>query len=385
LQNYQQYLQLNPRPANWDAVNVIAKQLEQQLNPAPVLPSNTAVAANPVTNIQNHPVTAPTNVPKPETVASAPHPVMPPPKPAISTDTTDTAETTVKPEVVRLPDSPPIQAAGQGNRNLAPVASSSINTSDVQIIGDPGEARENSVPAKRGFFQKLNPMGLFHHTTKPADKPVPPAPAVTGADVVEGPPIVSTDLTPAPKLPAPAARPISIPRYPYLSPAKPPAGNRAKAEQLVAKAAEARRDDRLEDAVGLYRAATQADPSYFEAQSGLGLAAFDSGNLPESLRAYEMALAITPDSFNARFNFGLALKRANYIRDAAQELERLLASNSAGESSAHLAMVHLTLANLYAEQFHQTASARAHYLKVLELDPHNGQATSIRYWLQDNG
>src|SRR5579883_122136 len=98
-----------------------------------------------------------------------------------------------------------------------------------------------------------------------------------------------------------------------------------------------------------------------------------------------MALAINPDSFTARFNFGLALKRANYIYDAAQELERLLASNPTGESPARLAMVHLILANLYAEQFHQNAAARAHYLKVLELDPHNAQATSIRYWLQDNG
>ena len=47
-------------------------------------------------------------------------------------------------------------------------------------------------------------------------------------------------------------------------------------------------------------------------------------------------------------------------------------------------MAHLTLANLYAEEFHQPAAARPHYLKVLELDPQNSQATAIRYWLRDN-
>jgi len=134
----------------------------------------------------------------------------------------------------------------------------------------------------------------------------------------------------------------------------------------------------------LYRSATQADPSYFDAQSNLGLAAYDAGDLPTALRADELALAIQPDSFTTRFNFALALKKANYIKDAAQELEWLLASNATGETAERLALVHLTLANLYSEQFHQNGRAREHYLKVLELDPHNSQATSIRYWLRDN-
>ncbi len=136
--------------------------------------------------------------------------------------------------------------------------------------------------------------------------------------------------------------------------------------------------------MGFYRSAAQADPGYFDAQSDLGSAALDAGDLPEALRAFELALAIKPESFDARFYFGLALKNANYIYDAAQELESLLTAHSAGQSAAHLALVHLTLGNLYAEQFHQAAPARAHYLKVLELDPHNSQATSIRFWLQNN-
>jgi len=108
------------------------------------------------------------------------------------------------------------------------------------------------------------------------------------------------------------------------------------------------------------------------------------GDLGQALRAYELAVSLKPDSFSTRFNFGLVLKRANYIQDAAEELERLLASNTATETPARLAVVHLTLGNLYAEQFHQPAPARKHYLKVLELDPENSQATSIRFWLANN-
>jgi hypothetical protein len=39
------------------------------------------------------------------------------------------------------------------------------------------------------------------------------------------------------------------------------------------------------------------------------------------------------------------------------------------------------LGNLFAGEFENPAQARAHYLKVLEQDPHNPQATAIRYWL----
>ena len=107
------------------------------------------------------------------------------------------------------------------------------------------------------------------------------------------------------------------------------------------------------------------------------------GDLTQSLLAYETALAIKPDSFSARFKFGLALGRAGYIQDAAQEFERTLAANP-GETPAHLSQVHLALANLYAEQFHRPAYARPHYLKVLDLDPDNSQALAIRAWLRAN-
>jgi Flp pilus assembly protein TadD len=42
------------------------------------------------------------------------------------------------------------------------------------------------------------------------------------------------------------------------------------------------------------------------------------------------------------------------------------------------------LGNLYAEQLRDIPRARQHYNKVLQLDPRNPQAQSIRYWLVAN-
>ena len=45
---------------------------------------------------------------------------------------------------------------------------------------------------------------------------------------------------------------------------------------------------------------------------------------------------------------------------------------------------HLALANLCAQSLHDTAQARQHYLKVLDLQPNNPQAADIRFWLSAN-
>jgi len=130
--------------------------------------------------------------------------------------------------------------------------------------------------------------------------------------------------------------------------------------------------------VQAYHQAVQLDPSFFEAQYNLGLAATEAGNLPTALRAYEHALAIQPNSADARYNFALVLKQANCPADAASELEKLLAILP-NEVRAHLA-----LGNLYAQTLHQPAKARQHYIKVLELDPTCPQASAVGYWLKDN-
>ena len=124
--------------------------------------------------------------------------------------------------------------------------------------------------------------------------------------------------------------------------------------------------------------AARDDPTLFEAQYNLGLAATEAGSLPLALTSYENALAIQPTSLDARYNFALVLKQANYLSDAVNELEKVLKAYP-NETRAHLA-----LANIYAQQLRQPAKARPHYLKVLEVEPQHPQAAAIRYWLAAN-
>ena len=213
-----------------------------------------------------------------------------------------------------------------------------------------------------------------------------PAPAVVPAPT---PPSQAVKLPPEPVIklpqevvpkPAPVQRPSAgaFSHYNYRSPSTPEPGNRPEAERVFAQGLEAQKARRLTDAIQSYRVATRLDPRFFEAQYNLALAATEAGNLGIALTGYEYALAIQPNSADARYNFALVLKQANCLPDAANELERLLATHP-NEARAHLA-----LANIYAQQLHQPAKARLHYLKLLELEPRSPQANTIRYWLQAN-
>jgi len=154
-----------------------------------------------------------------------------------------------------------------------------------------------------------------------------------------------------------------------------PSPNRVQAEHLFAEGSRAHQAHRLTDAINSYRAATQQDSTYFEAYYNLALALTESGNLPAAMAAYESALAVRSDSLDARYNLALLLKQNNDFTRAAAEFERLL------EKYPNDTRSHLALGNLYAQQLHEPAKARPHYLKVLETDPHNPQAGSIRFWL----
>ena len=216
---------------------------------------------------------------------------------------------------------------------------------------------------------------------------VTPLPAAgSGSEVATTAPL----LPPKFKLPPPAptidARPVKItpsaapvyPRYLYLSPRKPAAGDRVAASAAFSKARLFEQSSRWTDAMDWYRRAADADGSWFEAQYNYGVLAYSLRNFKVALSAYELALAIQPDSKDARYNFALTLKAAGYVTDAVKELEKMLAT-SPDDVRAQLA-----LGNLYAQQLHNPAQARRHYLKVLELDPRNPQASDIRFWLSAN-
>ena len=81
---------------------------------------------------------------------------------------------------------------------------------------------------------------------------------------------------------------------------------------------------------------------------------------------------------NARYNLALCLKQTRYFADALSELEKLL-TRYPNETRAHLA-----IANIYAISLNQPDKARPHYQKVIEIDPEDSQAATIRNWLAAN-
>jgi len=366
LRRYREYLALQPRDADWETVNSIVRSL--QPSPAPVraqsAPTSPAVLVAPIpTNLvattpppvqvrapstNSRPVAqikpaAPTNTiaPKPGPVVIAPlriNPVIPPPPPV---------------EVVKLAPEPIIRTTPEDQ----PVARPQPTITPPQRT-EMGETVANLTsevpPERRGFFSKLNP---FKRDPKPVAESVlvntsPPAPAV--------------------------AKPTSSGRYVYLSPATPAAGDRKAAEQSLAQGQQAQRTGRPTEAIQFYRRAIQLDGSYFEAHYSLGLVAFKARSFKTAAEAWEVAIALRPDSRDARYNFALTLKAAGHPAEAADELEKLLSLHP------DEAQGHLTLGNLYAEQLGDKPRARRHYQRVLQLDPRNPEAAAIRYWLVAN-
>jgi Flp pilus assembly protein TadD len=339
LQRYQDYLALKPRPANWEAVDAVARALGQELSPTPASPSAGSRAPAPAETASqaSPPRSASTGVTR--TARNEPSaPSTPRPAPS-------GASTPV--EVVQVAPEPVIRAA----QDTGPGKSS------------PGAASSSATQTEhRGFFSRVNPVNFFRSTPKASEQPATTEHSDGGTMV-------------AAAMPEPP--PVTYPRYHYRSPGKPAGGDRSAAEKAFAEGSRAQQAGQLPEAAAAYRRATQADPGYFDPYYNLGIVSVESGNLPEALLAYETALAIEPESHDARFNFALVLKRANYPVDAANEFEKVV-TKFPSDVNAHYA-----LANLYA-QLREMAKARKHYEKVLELSPAFPQASAIHQWLWAN-
>lgn len=384
LEKYREYLALRPPPENAEALVATVRELEQELNPPP-RHAATNELAQPTPRV-NPPKPAVTNLTKIANPAKAEPPPSPPrpapaslarPEPAVHVAKAAPTNVTVPPangEIVRLPAEPVLKRAQDVSpaptANLATAAEPLVTTSSV-----PSSAAGPTI-ARRGFFQRVNPLNLLRSGEKTPVRPTPlEAPGVPpGGETPQSAAIGAEPAASVPSLPAngPAAS------YAYKSPPQPAPGNRSEAERAFAQGVQAYEARRLPEAMQAYRLAAQLDPSYFEAHYNLGLAATKAGNLRAALTAYEDALAVQPTSLDARYNFALVLKQANYVVDAVKELERVLARYP-NEARAHLA-----LGNLYSQHLHQPAKARQHYLKVLEEEPRHPQARDIRYWLAAN-
>ena len=344
LENYRAYLALTPRPANWDEVNALANSLEQT-PAAPVKSSTPAPATTPAT-----------------VAAAAPAAPMTRPAPAAVVE----PKRQPKPTVVTTPhplQSPRAQSARTPVTRPEPAAPAQV----VQVAPEPELV--------------TTPRAATTPPAKPASTPLaasspPPENAKYAVNGITPLPGSASGPTPPVVLVPPA--PVNFPRYNYTHPQKPAAGDRRAASGAFTQARLAEQQERWPEALQRYREAADLDPAWFEAQYNAGVIAQRLRNNSSALASYEQALAVEPDSVEARYNFALTLQAAGYAPDAANELRKILAAKP-DEVRAHLA-----LAYLCAKELHDPAQARAHYQKVLALDPTNPRASEIRYWLVAN-
>jgi tetratricopeptide (TPR) repeat protein len=352
LREYLAYLSLNPRPANSDEVNTIVNNLEQ---------SPAAVAAS-----------APQARPNPQTRQSTP-----------GTEPSEASYEPPKQQQKHRERRPDTAHPNTGNSASADQSDSSQESAgNVQVQP---ETRIASAPASGGLKPASEPD--MYRTLQPNP---PPAQSSGGGFfhwLHSEPSQATTQVTPLPpentyQAPAPVhivqPAPPVFPRYLYLSPGKPAPGDHRAASGMFARAREFEAERKFADALEYYRRAAALDPAWFEAQYNCGVMAYRLRDYQFSLSAYETALAIDPESTDARRNFALALKSAGYVTDAVNELRKILVSNS------NDARVHLELGNLYAQKLRDVPHARAEYLKVLQLDPGNPQAANIEFWLSAN-
>ncbi len=325
LESYRKYLDLKPTPEDSDAVRVLVRQLEQEVAPA-------------------SPPTASAPPPQARTTPTATHAVPVEGVPGAS-----------------LPKSATIDE---------------VRTTSVTKGESSNVASRAAMPTAPS---KMSSPATTPTTTNPEVVRLPADPVIRPAqDGLASPSSASTPPKSPAELPATTAQTAfesRIPRYHYRTPAKPVPGNRAEAQLAFTQGVQAHQAQRLQEAIASYRQALQADPAFFDACYNLALASAQSGDASQALNIYETALVLRPESDDARYNFALVLKQANYLLDAAAELEKVVAIYPT-DGRAHLA-----LGNLYAQQLKQPAKAREHYLKVLEIDPANPQGPAIRYWL----
>ena len=376
LEKYRKYLNLSSRAPNWETVGLIARGLERQLNPVPTTPKTNATLVARADTPNDYTTVVP---PRPKTNSVPRTTNTVPPHVNIQTQKVTTV---VRPPQTNTPTRrrtepvpPPI--------NVDTTSPTQVQTQAVVKVTPPKATNTTSVSAVT-----VNPDPLLATTPKDLATPRPlTTNSVTRPDVT---PLNPNKIRPRtnqvarldtsrvqPNVSTPKVA-SNIPRYRYRRPQVLPAGEREAAEVEMRQGLKQHTAGQYSKAIEHYQQSAALDPSYFLAYYNQGLAAYQMANWSVSLESYEMALALDPNNANAHYNFCLALQKANYPWDAVLELQKML------QNHPRDARAHLTLANLYANQFKQPKKARPHYLKVLEINPRHPQASRIRYWIAAN-
>lgn len=202
----------------------------------------------------------------------------------------------------------------------------------------------------------------------------PPAISVTPVDVPAEP--ESVKETPREK-PAPVAIRVYEP-YTYQNPQAAAPGNREEAYLLFQRAFRAHQEKDFPTAIEYYSKAIQKDPAWFEAYFNLGLACYGSGEYSSSLLAFENALALKPDSWETRYNFALALNKADHPNEAIVELKKVTRLKDS------YANAWLEMGVIYQNRFADIDNAYNAYQKFITLAPDHPSAYTTKIWLTQN-
>lgn len=400
-------------------------------NPAPLAmarvvtnPPAVRVAAQPPAPVTNPPAATPPPPPPKPTVVKVEEPpaflpardrIAPPvetPKPAVPTVETPAptvaAPSPTPPSPVPEPSTPPVVSVETTTAAETPaggVEKPGARKSILQRMNPVGWFRHEEPPKpaepkpeKAEGGSKLNPVNWFRGKDKDKEKDklasAPPPPLVESSRPAAGsvlppssarlelPPsgpspvaALESSAPPEPVVSRPPARPAP-PRYTRTLSSAPAAGDRNAAQTQFNAAMQAYERRDFATAQARYQQAVTSDPTLFEAQHNLALTALNTGDLPLALTASEAALLLRPDSVSARWNYALALQRAKYPADAAEEFEKYAAAEATNGRA------HLALGGLYALELDDPDRARTHYSRFLELDPQHPQAANVRQWIQ---
>ena len=231
---------------------------------------------------------------------------------------------------------------------------------------------------KKKWTERLNPVRWFDgETKKKSDKqltwksrtPLPELPSIK--------PIAPASTNTA-RVASLLPTAVAYPRYTYLHPALPKAGDRQVAKTYLDDGVTAQKSKEWQRAKAAYLETVKADPAWFEARFKLGQAAYYTGETSLALQSFENALSIDPNDGPARFNFAMSLVQGNYYADAVQELETFL------QFDPNSVQGHLEAGNIYAEKLRDIEKAAIHYKRVIGLNPDHPQAVNMRYWLIRN-
>ena len=292
----------------------------------------------------------------------------------------------VEPKGLPVPEAKPAETVVPEESPEEPEAEPGTEVAVVDPPVEPAEPVEPTEPAapeetgkpKKKWTDRLNPARWFGGRKKDKTdgqiswKSSTPLPTIPAAKPVA---TASTNATRVVNV-LPTA--VAYPRYAYLHPALPKAGDRQVAKTYFDDGAKAQKSKEWQRAKAAYLQATKSDPAWFEARFKLGQAAYYTGETSLALQSFENALSIDPNDGPARFNFAMSLVQGTYYADAAKELETFL------QFDPNNIQAHLEAANLYAEKLYDVAKAAIHYKRVIGLNPEHPQAVNIRYWLIRN-